>query len=181
MITPTYRLPDSLGGHPCQIVDENNTGEVVVKLTVDGLTMTLILLGSHLVRVKPELPPEPPHASVVLSGPVDAGVARAWQRDDFGPDNNEEARWYQAGGRLAISWAHLCMVKPPVLLIPDPAAGAEPRGEWQDADRAVSAKLYIAAGGAGITDLALGGETIQLSREDAESAGRTLLAAARQP
>jgi hypothetical protein len=177
MITPTYRLPDSLGGHECQIVDENNAGEVVVKLKVDGLAMTLILARHWLAKIEPE----PPVGSVVWVQPLDfdpvAGIILRRYADGWTAPGEEDDPDFH-------DWAKVCSlsIQPPVLLIPDPAAGAATSGTWKCATGVGNVLSVTEPDDDGDVQVAIPGyKTVWLSHEDAESAGRTLLAAARQP
>jgi hypothetical protein len=178
-MSATYRLPDSLGGGVCEIVQNDVDGfpSYVGVAAVPRPTPCLVYFvpAPELTPVEPELLPEPPVGSGVWVQPLDfdpvAGIILRRYADG----------WTAPGapaGTPGEDWARVCSlsIQPPVLLIPDPAAGAEPSGVWKCQHcrgRFIVDGLDI---GVGLDDEVY---DHSLSPEDGESAAVVLLAAAR--
>jgi hypothetical protein len=152
-----------------------------VRFSVGGLDVTAFMSISLLTKVEPELPPEPPVGSVVRCGLLTYERVQG-TNDDY---DQEFDAWLVPGGEVPSTWEMVCKNALPVLLVPDPAAGAKSSGDWRDADEGEDATLrigWLPDGKVGVYVLnalrVIQGDVV-LSREDAEAAGRTLLAASR--
>jgi hypothetical protein len=172
-----YRLPDTLGGAECEIVSDHIPGyPSYVAVAVDK-GRSVIVPSDWLTEVRPKLPPEPPDDSTVRIAETRPHV---YHRDDHGGDSRAAYRWYVPGGDAARSWADLCALGLPVLLVPDPAAGAEPSGEGTcHTDRRVLLRVRL-SGYVVCVEVYEDGQrqSVELTPEDAESVARTLWAAA---
>jgi hypothetical protein len=177
--TPTYRLPDLLGGAPCEIVTQDIDREDRVRVWVktgEDVGDYIELHRRLLVPVEPALPPEPPVGSVVLR------AGRAVQRIDGAPPERPDRCWVDHLGAWW-TWGELfrddCT---PVLLAPDPAAGADTEGRFPGTTNGPYAFVAGLNGGRvrlRVVDSHDESATVDLSREVTKALGRTLLAAAR--
>jgi hypothetical protein len=111
----TYKLPEWLGGHECDLKDLNKSdGFARVRFVLNGHEVWIDIDYMQLVKVAPPLPPEPPVGAVMLDG---ADVA--WQRIR---DDGSVLHWRHDGERR--DWAEMAAAGPLTLLVPDPAADA---------------------------------------------------------
>ncbi len=182
----TYRLPVSLGGGECEIVQDRvdgYPGYVSVRLTAHTMNIPYIVPRQDLDEVSPPLPEEPPVGAYLIGGRLavrfGGQYGSSWLYAMPGGGYGETPSWDDAWRSLSDGDDSPDIV----LLVPDPAAGVEPNGEWKctEAERdrfAVRAGNY---GSGSVVEVAVRGgtEMVFLSRDDAEAAGRTLLAAAR--
>lgn len=125
-----YKLPDWLGGHKCQALNENGQGVLVEIDQYEG--QRIIVPRDLLTEVKPPLPPEPPDGTVYGNG------ADAWIRCD-GPEVDQPGRWWLTGSDVPDRWAdHVGpLVSKPGWrrYVPDPADDA-PELPWRLKDHA---------------------------------------------
>lgn len=179
MTTPTYRLPDSLGGAPCEIVtqdvDRQDRVRVWVK-TGEDVGDYIELHRRLLVEVEPTLPPEPPVGRCV-------GIEMVEAEPTYGVVfRRYEPGWAAPGDESGehLTWAEVYSYgsTPPVLLVPDPAAGAATSGEWRCLNYKNDAFEVELVEGESRVEVRTNG-WVYLSADDAESAAAVLLAAAR--
>ncbi len=122
----TYRLPEALGG------GEMESDEGLGDGTVRNPSLIGFCIDDHwfwvaeglLTKVAPPLPEEPPVGSVVrahfrLPGD-DADLEDPWVFEHSA--DTRENHWYGAGLGEGFTWAAVCALGTPVLLIPDPFA-----------------------------------------------------------
>jgi hypothetical protein len=177
----TYRLPVSLGGATLaehrRVDGSTEAPPGTVAFLLNGCLVCVA--RGLLTQVEPALPPpEPPVGSVVRC--VVQGVSHAVERlDDETPHPSDP--WYP---RLFgwLSWADVNAEGTPVLLVPDPAAGADTGGRFPDTSDAPRALVGLLKNGGVrlvVVDSHDESASVDLSREVTEALGRTLLAAAR--
>jgi len=187
---PTYRLPDWLGGAECALVRGDHEfregavlgGSTEVRITAGvsgGTGVTMTVPRRILTRVEPALPPEPPVGSVVWVQELDRDLQAGIILRRYVPG------WCSPGSDDApYDWAGVCALSttPPVLLVPDPAAGADTEGRFPGTTNGPYAFVAGLNGGRvrlRVVDSHDESATVDLSREVTEALGRTLLAAAR--
>lgn len=165
-----YRLPDALGGG--EIEAEEMWGGCAggrPEYLVAGSRITITMPeGTPMEAVAPPLPPEPPVGTVVLVGMVFEQVLRRYEHGWAGPGDER--------GEYA-TWAEVCSLGTPVLLVPDPLAGA-PELPWTDAGISVSVKVGVEVITRGQVRVVADGDYAYLVPSVARQMGLALLRAA---
>lgn len=170
----TYRLPDWLGGHKCQALNENSSQGVLVEIDqYEG--QRIIVPRDLLAEVKPPLPPQPEYGEFVACG-TDGNllpIYRRWMDPDGWSDVSDR-------NSHSVPWAQVCEVsqnrayRNPIRLIADPADDAPPLPWTLDSCRR-SASVGTPRHGTVVVDV----PGIDYTPGECEQIARALLSAAR--
>ncbi len=164
MKSPTYRLPDDLGGWPVRIIDdgERAMGQGYRVVITEGPYQGSLIILDHkvkLVAVAPPLPDEPPVGSVM----------RALLPDEDDEDEDEPAAvertkrgWFATGSASSLEWAELCQRGAPVLLVPDPFRDAPELPYEHTDDDGDWARIELTASGARLTCQGTDGQVVEV-------------------